>query len=294
MKWPVPTDWPHSDVSQRIFNPPHRWHVQHMGQQMGQGPVALLLHGAGGSTHSFAGLMPLLADRFTVVAIDLPGHGFTQLGARHRSGLPPMAEDIAALCQKQGWKPDIIIGHSAGCALALEICDTILSPRGQVPKVIGINAALSTFEGIAGVLFPAMAKALAALPFTAKVFSELAGKQARVQSLIGGTGSNLTPDQIDLYTRLISDRDHVDGALLMMSQWSLDALLGRLHSISTQTLLVAGAQDKTVPATVSTNAAHALPCARSMVLEGLGHLAHEEDPNQVFRPIIDFVDQSAS
>lgn len=290
MKWPVPTDWPHSGTSRRIFNAPHRWHVQ----QMGQGPVALLLHGAGGSTHSFAWLMPLLADYFTVVAIDLPGHGFTQLGARHRSGLRPMAEDIAALCQEHGWKPDVIIGHSAGCALALEMCDAILSPRGHIPKVVGINAALSSFEGIAGVLFPAMAKALAALPFTAKIFSELAGKQARVQSLISGTGSNLAPNQIDLYTRLISDRDHVDGALLMMSQWSLDALLGRLQSISAQTLLLAGAQDKTVPATVSANAAHALPCARSMVFEGLGHLAHEEDPNQVFRAIMDFVDQSAS
>ena len=38
-------------------------------------PVALLLHGTGASTHSWRGLTPLLRDRFTVVAPDLPAHG---------------------------------------------------------------------------------------------------------------------------------------------------------------------------------------------------------------------------
>ena len=50
-----------------------RWHVQ----MMGTGPQVLLLHGAGAATHSWRDVAPLLARDFTVIAPDLPGHGFT-------------------------------------------------------------------------------------------------------------------------------------------------------------------------------------------------------------------------
>lgn len=290
MKWPVPSDWPHSECSERIYSAPHRWHVQ----RMGQGPLMLLLHGAGGSLHSFAALMPLLASRFTVVAIDLPGHGFTQPGARHRSGLIPMAEDIEKLCAAQGWQPDAIVGHSAGCAVALQLSRTILSPRGQPPKVIGINAALSEFNGLAGVLFPAMAKALASLPFTAQLFAGMAGNPERVKSLISGTGSELDSNGLRYYEQLVSDKDHVDGALLMMAQWSLAPLLRDLETLQTETLLIAGDRDKTVSPDVSRKAAHSLPNGECIVLPDLGHLAHEEAPDTIADLILRFADQSDS
>lgn len=66
-------DWPNREHSRFVEAAGLRWHVQ----QMGRGPVLLLLHGTGASTHSWRALMPLLAAEFTVVAPDLPGHGFT-------------------------------------------------------------------------------------------------------------------------------------------------------------------------------------------------------------------------
>ena len=65
--------WPHASCSQFVRSAHMRWHVQ----TMGSGPVALLLHGTGASTHSWRNVMPLLAQRFQVVALDLPGHGFS-------------------------------------------------------------------------------------------------------------------------------------------------------------------------------------------------------------------------
>ncbi len=46
-----------------------------------QQPTLLLLHGFPTSSHMFRDLMPLLADRFHLVAPDLPGFGFTRVGA---------------------------------------------------------------------------------------------------------------------------------------------------------------------------------------------------------------------
>ncbi len=40
-------------------------------------PTVLLLHGFPTSSHMFRDLIPLLADRYHVVAPDLPGFGFT-------------------------------------------------------------------------------------------------------------------------------------------------------------------------------------------------------------------------
>jgi pimeloyl-ACP methyl ester carboxylesterase len=47
-----------------------------------EGPNLLLLHGFPSSSHMFRDLIPLLADRFRVIAPDLPGFGRTAMPAR--------------------------------------------------------------------------------------------------------------------------------------------------------------------------------------------------------------------
>ena len=49
-------------------------------------PVLLLLHGFPTSSHMFRDLIPLLAERYRVIAPDLPGFGLTQAPARGGEG----------------------------------------------------------------------------------------------------------------------------------------------------------------------------------------------------------------
>lgn len=144
--------------------------------------------------------------------------------------------------------------------------------------MIGINAALSEFKGLAGLLFPAMAKALAALPFTARLFSGASANPNRIEALIGATGSRLDAEGLDLYRRLVADRNHVDGTLLMMAQWQLNALLDALPNIKGPVHLIVGENDKTVTPSVSYEAAQRLPDAQVHDIPKLGHLLHEERP----------------
>ena len=279
MRWPRDAaGWPMADLSRIILHRPHRWHVQ-MG---GAGETLLLIHGAGGSTMSWRGLMPILMQTHHVVAVDLPGLGFTQSGASQRSGLDHMAQDVSALMQQQGWTPRAIIGHSAGAAIALRLAELGAVPQGQV---IGINAALSNFKGMAGWLFPAMAKALALTPFTASLFAGTM-TEAKVRSLIRGTGSVLDDAGIALYLRLASDRAHVQATLSMMAQWQLDGLLARLPGITQRVTLIVGDNDSAVPPQTSRTAALAMPHAQVLALPGLGHLAHEEDAALMARAIL--------
>lgn len=273
--------WPLSEHSRFITCKPHRWHVQ----EAGSGPSVLLIHGAGGATHSWRQLFTLLKPHYRVIAVDLPGQGFTQLGAQHRCGLDPMAEDLMALCHAEHIMPDVIIGHSAGAAIALRMAE-IMHP--SPPKIIGINAALGTFEGIAGVLFPALAKTIAMLPMAANLFSATSSDQT-VRRIIKGTGSTLQPEGLDLYRRLVANPPHVNATLNMMAQWDLEPLLARLPRNVAQTLFIAGDGDTAVPPATSQKAAAKMPEASCTILPGLGHLAHEEDADAVAALILDFV-----
>lgn len=265
-----------AEHSRMVLNRPHRWHIQ----EAGLGETLLLIHGAGGATQSWRGLFPLLAQTHNVVAVDLPGQGFTQMGARGRCGLDFTAEDLLSLIRHEGWQPSAIIGHSAGAAVALRMVELGL----RVP-VIGINAALANFKGVAGWLFPVMAKVLALTPMTANIFAATAS-EATVRNLIKGTGSVLDAEGLKFYRRLATDRTHVDATLTMMAQWDLDGLLGRLGQIDVPVDLIVGTGDLAVPPATSGLAAARLGDARVIEMPGLGHLAHEEAPEEVAKVIL--------
>ncbi len=84
-------DWPNREASRFVTAGGLTWHVQ----EAGEGPVLLLVHGTGAATHSWRGLMPLLARDFRVIAPDLPGHGFTD--PLRTPSLPRMARALAEL-----------------------------------------------------------------------------------------------------------------------------------------------------------------------------------------------------
>lgn len=258
---------------------PHRWRLL----RAGHGPLALCLHGAGGSADSFGPLMEELSGSLTMVAPDLPGHGATRLGASDRSGLDHMAQDVSALMNALGSRPELTISHSAGAAIALA-ADASLSPRGHIV----INAALNGFEGLAGWLFPALAKGLSATPFASEMLSRHLSQGKRLHALLKATGSDVTDDVMERYLSLVRNPEHVKGTLRMMASWNLQPLLSALPEIKTPVLLIAARGDGTVPISVSKQAEKTLLNARLEVHDG-GHLLHEENPALVAKSVTDFM-----
>ncbi len=276
-----PEDWPGRALSRIIQSAPHRWHVQ----VKGTGPDLLLLHGAGGSLHSWFRVAPDLAKRYRVITIDLPGHGFTH-SPRGRARLSNVAADIAKLAQAEGWHPHAVIGHSAGGAIALQIAaDHILRPE----RLVIVNGALENFKGHAGWMFPLLAKMLALNPFTGFMISQGSASRSQVRSIMRSAGTDLDDEALGYYAQLIGRRRHVDGTLAMMAQWSLDDLARTMPSIGVPTLFIHGEKDAAVPITVAERAAAVLPNARLDRLQDVGHLAQEEAPEAVLQAIDGFL-----
>jgi magnesium chelatase accessory protein len=267
-------DWPNRDTSRFLTAAGLRWHVQ----VMGSGPVLLLLHGTGASTHSWRDLAPLLANDFTVVAPDLPGHGFTQSPHSDQLSLPAMARAVAALLTTLGLAPDLVVGHSAGAAIGLRMAlDKSIAPKA----LISLNGALLPFRGVAAQLFPSLARLLVLNPFVPRLFAWRAGSAGAVDSLLQGTGSRLDARGLDLYQRLFSNRVHVAATLAMMANWDLDALGRGFEKLDLPVVLAVAANDKAVPPADACEVARRLPNARIETIPAAGHLAHEESPTGI-------------
>ncbi len=288
MAAPTPKNWPYAAQSRVVRAAGHHWWVIDTGTTDDARPVILLLHGAGGSGHSFRQMIPALAPDYRLIVPDLPGQGLTRTRPGARFSLDAMSRDLVALCAAMDLTPVWIIGHSAGAAIALD-----LAPKLPLRGVIGINAALGKFEGVSGFLFPLMARMLAALPLVPQAVSKLWGNAAAVDRLLASTGSEIDTPGRAQYLELVRRADHVGGTLAMMAAWELDGLTARLPALATPVLLIAAEDDLAVPARVSREAAGQMPNARLHLMPKGGHLVHEVDADAVLRPILDFLRETA-
>jgi magnesium chelatase accessory protein len=277
-------DWPNRAASRFVRAAGLLWHAQ----VMGAGPVLLLVHGTGAATHSWRALMPLLARHFTVVAPDLPGHGFTDTPAKPRLSLPGMAKSLHGLLQALNMTPALAMGHSAGAAiLARMTLDGQIAPRG----LISLNGAFVPLEGVPGQMFSPLAKLLVGLPLLPQFFAWRAKDDAVVGSMLEGTGSRIEPQGVALYGRMIRNPAHAAAALGMMARWDLHPLLRDLGRLSVPLLLVVGANDRAVPPKQAARIRDIVPGAKVVSMAGLGHLAHEERPDDTAAIVLDFARQ---
>jgi pimeloyl-ACP methyl ester carboxylesterase len=102
----------------------------------GAGRPLILLHGGLGSGEMFGPLLPTLAERHQVIAVDLQGHGRTA-DIDRPIDIRLMADDIAALIDHLGLdKPDLV-GYSLGGGVALQ---TAVNYPAKVRRLVAASA----------------------------------------------------------------------------------------------------------------------------------------------------------
>jgi pimeloyl-ACP methyl ester carboxylesterase len=106
----------------------------------GAGEPLLLLHGGLGSIDLFEPGLPELAKTRQVIAVDLHGHGRTELGNRPIS-LPAMGDDLAAVVEKLGYHQVDVMGYSLGGGVALRLA---IQHPSLVRRLVLISAVYST------------------------------------------------------------------------------------------------------------------------------------------------------
>lgn len=278
--------WPHAANSRFVTVHGQTWHVQ----TFGQGPVLLLLHGTGASTHTWRDLVLTLARDHTVICPDLPGHAFSYWNAQKSNSLGNMATGLAALLEHLQVWPSAIIGHSAGAAVGAQL----ILEHANAPEtaLIGLNPAWLPLPGLASWLFPPAAKLLALNPLSGVFLAKKAAKPAFVRDLLKSTGSQLDDAALSYYQRLLQTPSHLRGVLAMMAAWRLNRLSQQLPLLKGPVFMLLGGNDRTIPASLSAESLKLMPKATSRTFAGLGHLTHEEAPDAVCLQILEWIKQT--
>jgi magnesium chelatase accessory protein len=280
----LPSDWPLREHSEFVHCAGILWHIQ----RIGSGPVILLLHGTGSSTHSMAGLAEHLSHQFTCLLVDLPGQGFTPPIEEREHLLTAMAGAISALCKQLKLHPDYVIGHSAGAAVGIRMClDGHIDPRG----LLSINGALLPFGAFIEPIMLKAARALSRSPRVAQFLAQRGTGESDVRRALRDTGATISEPMIQRYTTLISQPEHIAGTLRMMGGWELGQLARDLPHLTTPIHLVGCAKDHIVPAIRAHRATRELPNATAVTLDDAGHLIHEADPGRITGEFFRFLER---
>jgi len=83
----------------------------------GHGPALILLHGFAETSRMWRRLIPLLAEKFTVIAPDLPGIGDSSIPA-DKIDMITSANQIHALVRSLGVEKAKVVGHDIGLMVA--------------------------------------------------------------------------------------------------------------------------------------------------------------------------------
>ena len=216
----------------------------------GSGPAILLVHGTASTGESWSRVMGLLANEFTLLAPDLPGHGASehpQPGQYSpRAMAAALADTLRDWSAQQGGAelPRLMVGHSAGGAvLAAGLAAGFL----EADALVAVNPAMLPFDGLQGLLFPGLARTLARAPLVADWVALQGRDRTAVRKLLEGIGTQPEEAMVDAYQRLFGDPAHVRAVLRMMAEWNLPAVSAALPELALPTLLVGGLADRAVP-----------------------------------------------
>lgn len=264
----------------------HDWHAVRVGtpaNARGEAPptrpVCVCVHGTGASVHSMLPLARELAATHDVWAIDLPAHAGTRSPAGADLSIEGCAVALEALLAELRLSPATLVGHSAGAVVLAQLA----MKRGPgAPPLVSVAGSMLPLGGPAGALFPPLARLASAAPFVARTFARRAALEpGHVARLLASTGSTVPADSLARYRALLSDPDHVAGVLRLMAAWRLNAFARRLSRLASPVHLVAGTRDGTIPPRHQHRLHALLPRATIDLVEGAGHLVHEEVPARV-------------
>jgi pimeloyl-ACP methyl ester carboxylesterase len=250
----------------------------------GSGPVLLLLHGITNSSETWERAADALADRFTIVAPDLLGHG-NSATPRGDYSLGAHASGVRDLLSVLGHDRVTVVGHSLGGGIAMtfayhypeRVARLALVSSGGLGRGVSPALRAATLPG-AG----AMMRTVGARPVVAagRAISALLAavrlrRPARVALEVVRTLERLG-DSGRRGAFLNTVRAVIDGHGQKVSA------LDRLHLIADMPVLVVwGTHDRVIPVEHAELVRAALPQADVVLLDGIGHTPHLSQPAYV-------------
>lgn len=249
-------------------------------------PAVLLVHDFWVSHLEFDDIIDELAQRFHVIAPDLPGFGESEKPspARYAYGIETGAEAMADLIAAFGVGRAHVIGHGMGAAIGL----TLAAEHPELAQRLVLEDTLC---------YPVPRKLKARLPLVpilgGILFKQLYGRamfRAYMRDEVFRPASALPLDRIDRHYDLFntpSARESAHAALRAILDTR--ATVARLTRVTTPTLVVWGREDRIQPAASANRLAREIKGAKLEIMDA-GHSPHEEHPSAFVELVTQFLE----
>ncbi|MET8778618.1 alpha/beta fold hydrolase [Nocardia sp. NPDC004654] len=253
-------------------------------------PPVLLLHGIGRSLEDWAPQFQRLGGAHRVIAVDLPGFGFSDRPHEPMT-LPVLARGVADLLDTWGERrPVHVIGNSLGGAVALRL---LASRPERVASLVLVDSAAFGSEVTALLR-------LLALPRIGRIATRRTTRAAAVltERAIFADPSLATRERID--HALAIARQHDRGTVMhetahalatgrgVRAEWRAE-LMAEVAAHPRPTMIVWGDRDRILPAHHLTAARRLIPHAETFLFEGIGHMPQIECPDEFAALVLDFL-----
>ena len=249
--------------------------VKHHYVSKGEGPPIVLVHGLGGSLHSWYGVIETLSLQHHVIALDLRGHGRSDAGNGGYS-VQQWAQDVGALITALELPPVTLVGHSLGSLVAQQVA---LDKNESVDQLVLVGG-ISWFEPDTRSAYEARADLVEAEGMDAIIDAWLPGAlaprtQAKLPQLVGLMR--------DLYLRN-------DPAAYARSCRAL-AKMPRIarEDIGQPTLLIVGDHDRSTPMAMTEELHSEIPVSRVKVIPTAAHWVMLEQPDMLAAAILEYL-----
>lgn len=254
--------------------------------EAGSGPPLVLVPGFYGSTFSFAEQIPVLARHFRVLALDLPGFGYSDRPVDIDLSHTARAGWLAEFLDRMGVERATVIGHSMGGAIAMRLAEAHPERVEKLALVAG-----ATPDETNCIPFYRFLRPLMSIP-AALVLGNMQ-ELRRPLRRIAYDPAFITDKRWEIYTRPARIRGSAASLIKMMGDVCHDAPL-HPSKVATRTLLLWGEADQIVPLAVAHYLHRHLPDARLEVIPRAGHLVLEEQPERANEAILRFLGVAGS
>jgi pimeloyl-ACP methyl ester carboxylesterase len=262
----------------------------------GSGPAILLIHGIGDNSTTWTTIQERLAQRYTVIAPDLLGHGKSDK-PRADYSVAAYANGMRDLLSVLDIERVTVIGHSLGGGVAMQFAY-------QFPQLVerlvlvgsgGVTKDVNVVLRIAALPMGTEALALLRIPLvlpTLQTLGRIGG------ALLGSTGIGRDlPDMLRVLNDLPEPRASSAFArtLRAVVDWrgQVVTMLDRCYlteSIPVQ--LIWGSRDSVIPAAHGELAHTAMPGSRLEIFKGSGHFPFHDDPARFVEVVQEFIDST--
>jgi len=256
-----------------------RLHVRDTGPR--DAPALLLLHGFGGSLHTWDALAAQLDGEYRVIRLDLPGFGLTGPDPGRDYSDARSHAVLMALMDRLGVARVVVAGHSMGGRIAWTLA--ALHPE-RVERLVLMAPDGFASPGFAYGTAPKVPVLLRLLPYVMPTFLLRASLAPAYfnQAMV-------TDALVRLYRDMLL-APGVRGAILdRTAQSVLVDPVPLLRRIAAPVLLLWGREDRMIPVGNADDYLAALPDARLVTFPDVGHVLHEEAADKTAEAVRDFL-----